>query len=106
MAHHLRLAELVETAPQLATEPEPGGVFTEYAARVALGLATLLTVHRPDVVVLGGSGAEQFDLTEPGILAGLASRPAYYAPFSLRAAAPLGDLSGALGAACLSDHQH
>lgn len=89
---------------QLAQDPEPGPVFAEYAGRVALGLTTLLTVHRPDAVVLGGSGAEQFELIEPGLLAGLAGRPAYYAPFSLRPAA-LGDLSGAIGASCLSDIQ-
>ena len=100
-------ADVAAAGPQaavahLARSPEPGGVFAEYSRRVALGLASLLTVHRPDVVVLGGSGAEQFELIEPGLLAGLADRPAYYAPFRLRPAA-LGDLSGALGAACLAD---
>lgn len=89
-----------EAVAHLARTGDPAGVFADYGRRVALGLSTLLTVHRPDVVVLGGSGAEQFALVEPGLLAGLAGRPAYYAPFSLRPAA-LGDLGGAIGAACL-----
>lgn len=100
-------AHVAASGPQaavahLARTTDPDGVFAAFAGRVVLGLTTLLTVHRPDVVVLGGSGAEQFELIEPGLLTGLADRPAYYAPFALRPAA-LGDLSGALGAACLSD---
>jgi len=103
-------AAIAVTGPQeavahLARTPGRSDVFVEFAERVAAGLATLLTVHRPDVVVLGGSAAEYFDLLEPGLKAMLASRPAYYAPIALRPAA-LGDLSGALGAACLSDNQH
>jgi glucokinase len=98
-------AEVAAAGPQravahLAAEPHPE-VFTEYGRRVGLGLATLLTVHRPDVVVLGGSAAERFELLEPGLRTGIAGRPpAYYAPFTLRRAV-LGDLSGAIGAACL-----
>lgn len=94
-----------EAVAHLARNPGRSDVFVEFAERVAAGLATLLTVHRPDVVVLGGSAAEYFDLLEPGLQAILASRPPYYAPIALRPAA-LGDLSGALGAACLSDNQH
>lgn len=95
-----------ETDPQeavahLARHPGESDVFAEFGRRVGLGLATLLTVHRPDVVVLGGSGAEQFELMESGLRSALAGRPAYYAPFTLGAAA-LGDLGGAVGAACLS----
>jgi Transcriptional regulator/sugar kinase len=89
----------------LASDPERTDVFSEFAQRVAAGLSTLLTVHRPDVVVFGGSAAEYFHLLDPGLEAMLTHRPAYYAPIALRAAA-LGDLSGALGAACLSDNQH
>lgn len=98
-------ADGVELGPQeavshLAARPEAHDVFTTFGQRVALGLKTLLVVHRPDVVVLGGSGAEHFDLIEPGIRADLAGRPAYVAPFLLRAAG-LGDLGGAIGAVCL-----
>jgi len=98
-------AGIAEAGPQeavahLARNPGESDVFAVFAEQVALGLATLLTVHRPDVVVLGGSAAEYFDLLEPGLRAILAARPAYYAPFVLRPAS-LGDLSGAVGAACL-----
>lgn len=85
----------------LARRTPTDEVFSRYGRQVALGLTTLLTVHRPDVVVLGGSAAEHLELLEPGLRAGLAGRPpSYYAPFALRRAA-LGDLSGAIGAACL-----
>jgi glucokinase len=94
-----------EAVAHLARNPSQSDVFTTFAKRLALGLATLLTVHRPDVVVLGGSAAEYFDLIEPGLHKHLARRPAYYAPMALHRAA-LGDLSGAIGAACLSDNQH
>jgi len=90
-----------EAVAHVAVHPELGRVFHTYGRRIALGLATLLTVHRPDVVVLGGSGADHFSLIEPGIQAGLADRPAYYGPFALRSAA-LGDLGGAIGAALLA----
>ncbi|MCA0293856.1 MAG: ROK family protein [Actinobacteria bacterium] len=86
---------------RLVATGDPHGVFEAYGRGIALGLATLLTVHRPDVVVFGGSGAEHLDRIEPGVLAGLAGRPAYYAPHTLRSAA-LGDLGGAIGATCLS----
>lgn len=102
--------EIAAAGPQqavthLAATASGRPVFAEYGSRVALGLATLLTVHRPDVVVFGGSGAEQFDLLLPGLRSGLGDRPAYYGRFELRSA-ELGDLGGAIGAACLFLHQY
>lgn len=98
--------ELIGAAPQavvarLADLPAGRLVFAEHGSRVALGLVTLLTVHRPDVVVFGGSGAERFDLLLPGLRAGLGRRAAYHGRVELRAG-ELGDLGGAIGAACLS----
>lgn len=97
--------ELIAAGPQavvarLADTPAGSAVFAEYGSRVALGLMTLLTVYRPDVVVFGGSGAERFDLLLPGLRAGLGHRAAYHGQFELRPC-ELGDLGGAIGAACL-----
>lgn len=99
-------ADIAAAGPQqavahLAGAPDGDRVLTEYGARIGRGLSTLLTVHRPDVVVFGGSGAEQFDRFLPGLRAGLTARPGYHGRYELRPA-ELGDLGGAIGAACLS----
>lgn len=75
-------------------------VFSAYGAAVAEGLADLLTLLGPGVVVLGGGGAVHLELFRPALLAGLhAIRGCFELP-SIEAA-QLGNLAGATGAALL-----
>jgi glucokinase len=75
--------------------------FARYGQRLAAGLGTLLTVFRPDRVVLAGSAAQYLDLFAPSLAEGLA-REAPYQWIPAVLAAELGDLAGAVGAAVLA----
>lgn len=75
--------------------------FERYGQQMAAGLGTLLTLFRPDRVVLGGSAAQYLDLFAGPLTAALDRRP----PFQWTppiVAAGLGDLAGAVGAAVLA----
>ena len=75
--------------------------FEHYGGQIAAGLATLLTVFRPDRVVLGGSGARYLDLYTRALRTGLERNAPYrWTPPILPAR--LGDLAGAVGAAVLA----
>ena len=76
-------------------------IFEHYGLQVAAGLATLLTLFRPDLVVLGGSAAQYLDLYGPALQTGIARNTPYqWTPPILPAR--LGDLAGAVGAAVLA----
>ncbi|HEV2634007.1 MAG TPA: ROK family protein [Actinocrinis sp.] len=75
--------------------------FEHYGRQVAAGLGTLLTLFRPDRVVLGGSGARYLDLYAHALQAGIERNAPYrWTPPVLPAR--LGDLAGAVGAAVLA----
>jgi len=75
-------------------------LFNTYGERVAAGLMTLLTIFRPDRVVIGGSAAQYFGLFEASLRRNLQRAPKYtWNPPLLPA--ELGNLSGAIGAAVL-----
>jgi glucokinase len=75
--------------------------FERYGQQVAAGLGTLLTVFRPDRVVLGGSAAQYLDLFAAPLTTALDRQPPYeWLPPIV--AAELGDLAGAIGAAVLA----
>ena len=76
-------------------------MFGTYGERVGAGLVTLLAVFRPDRVVLAGGAARFLDLFEPGLRRSLEHGPKY-TPEPAVAAAELGDLSGAIGAAVMA----
>ncbi|MDB5846269.1 MAG: hypothetical protein JWP29_21 [Rhodoferax sp.] len=76
-------------------------LFDAYGAAVASGLVNLLTVYRPDAVVIGGAGAQYLDLFEPAMSAEIAANVDVFPRFKLFAAS-LGDWGGALGAAMLA----
>ena len=77
------------------------GSFVRYGQRLASGLGTLLTIFRPDRVVLGGSAAQYLDLFAAPLIAALdRNAPYQWTPPIL--AAELGDLAGAVGAAVLA----
>lgn len=75
--------------------------FERYGERVASGLGTLLTLYRPDRVVLAGSAAQYLDLFHGSMTAALRRAPDYgwLPPIVI---AELGDLAGAVGAAALA----
>lgn len=82
-------------------DTQAAGIFEHYGRQVAAGLATLLTLFRPDLVVLGGSGAQYLDLYARALQAGLErNAPFQWTPPILPAR--LGDLAGAVGAAVLA----
>lgn len=75
--------------------------FERYGRQLASGLGTLLTIFRPDRVVLGGSAARYLDLFAAPLTTALSRKDPYqWIPPVL--AAELGDLAGAVGAAVLA----
>jgi glucokinase len=68
---------------------------------LGVGIANLLHLYSPDVVILGGGVANGFDLLKPGIVSriGVAAMPSFRDTPIVRAA--LGDNSGLVGAAAL-----
>jgi glucokinase len=76
-------------------------VFDAYGERVGAGLVTLLAIFRPDRVVVAGGAARFLDLFGRGLRRSLERGPKY-TPKPVVAAAELGDLSGAIGAAVMA----
>lgn len=75
--------------------------FERYGQQVGSGLGTLLTIFRPDRVVLGGSAARYLGLFAASLTTALGrNAPYHWAPPIL--AAELGNLTGAVGAAVLA----
>jgi glucokinase len=74
--------------------------FERYGQNLAAGLGTLLTLFRPDRVILGGSAARYLDLFAGALSSALTRAPDYrWTPPVVEA--ELGDLAGAIGAAIL-----
>lgn len=82
-------------------DPDAAAVFDVYGRRVGTGLGTLLTLLKPDRVVIGGGAARYLGLAETGIRRSLRRAPGFTAVLELRAA-ELGNLAGAIGAAILA----
>src|SRR5580700_8274575 len=76
-------------------------VFDTYGERVGAGLTTLLTIFRPDRVIIGGGAAQYADLFENGLHRSL-HRAARYTCTPALATAELGNLAGAVGAAVIA----
>lgn len=77
-------------------------LFDQYGLAIAQGLANLLTIYRPPCVVIGGAGAQYFDVFSDSLRAALAKEVGLFPGFSL-VPATLGDFGGAIGAALLAD---
>ena len=77
-------------------------VFAEFGTRLADGLANLLTVFRPRVLVIGGSGAAYLRYFRETVEAALDSVVDTYPRVDIRAA-EFGEFGGAIGAAALAD---
>lgn len=76
-------------------------VFIDYGLRVADGLGTLLSVYRPHSIVLGGGGAEHFDLYAATVDETLANLHGWI-PDATVMQTELDDYGGAIGAALLA----
>jgi glucokinase len=99
--HQLAAGEIDELAAKArAGDTAASQVFDTYGERVGVGLATLLTIFRPDRVILGGSAAQYADLFEHGLHQSL-NRAARYTQTPALATAELGNLAGAIGAAVI-----
>ena len=99
--HQLAAGEIGELAGKArGGDTAAGQVFDTYGERVGAGLATLLTIFRPDRVILGGSAAQYADLFEHGLHQSL-NRAAMYTRTPALVTAELGNLAGAIGAAVI-----
>jgi glucokinase len=100
--HHLAGGRTEEIA-QCARNGDPAGtdLFDEYGGRVGAGLATLLTLYKPDRVVIGGGAAQYLDLFQAGMRHSL-TRSSEYSCTPEFVAAEIGNVAGAVGAAVLS----
>lgn len=82
-------------------DPQATAVFATYGAAVGTGLADLLTVYGPDLVVLGGGGSRYINSYRPALEQALAQVVGCYEPPQV-VTGVLGDLAGAIGAALMS----
>lgn len=99
--HQLAAGEIHELAGKArGGDTAASQVFDTYGERVGAGLTTLLTIFRPDRVIIGGSAAQYADLFEHGLHQGL-NRAAMYTRTPALATAELGNLAGAIGAAVI-----
>jgi glucokinase len=99
--HQLAAGETDELAEKArGGDAAAAQVFDTYGERVGAGLATLLTIFRPDRAIIGGSAAQYADLFENGLRRSL-NRAARYTCTPALATAELGNLAGAIGAAVI-----
>jgi glucokinase len=100
--NHLAVGRAGEIA-QSARNGDPAGtdLFGEYGERVGAGLATLLTLYKPDRVVIGGGAAQYLDVFHAGMRRSL-TRSSEYSCSPEFLAAEIGNVAGAVGAAVLS----
>jgi glucokinase len=82
-------------------DPLVRALFALYGERVGHGLATLITLFRPDCLVLGGGAAQFLDLLELGISRSLERTSGYDWSVPM-VPARLGSLAGAIGAAVMA----
>lgn len=92
------------TAAARAGDPESQAVLDEFAGWIALGLANLVNILDPAVVVIGGGLVDAADLLLPLVRAQLAERvmAGDRRPPVLLVPAALGERAGAIGAAVLA----
>jgi glucokinase len=88
-------------AAALSGHADAQRLFDAYGVAVASGLVNLLTIYRPDVVVIGGAGAQYLALFEDALAREVAANVEVFPAFRIFAAS-LGDWGGALGAAMLA----
>lgn len=82
-------------------DPSAIRMFDEYGERLAAGAATLLGVYRPEVLILGGSGAVYFPYYRRALQSALARLTGTFPPPTI-AVAEHGEYGGAIGAAALA----
>jgi len=97
------------TTDDLAVQARAGApaatrLFDQYGQHVGAGLATLLTLYRPDRVLIGGGAGPHLDLFRAGMTRRL-HRSATYQSSQTVVTAELGNIAGAVGAAVMS-RQH
>ncbi len=95
-SHAAEVADLARSG-----DPSARDLFWHYGTRVAAGLATLVTLYRPDRLVLGGSAAQYLDIFAGGLHDGM-ERSAVYSWNPNIVTAELGSVAGAVGAAVLA----
>jgi glucokinase len=84
-----------------AGDPDAIRMFNEFGTRLAAGAATLLAIYRPEILLLGGSGATYLPQFGQSLEATLESFTGTF-PFPAIASAEFGEYGGAIGAAALA----
>jgi len=87
-----------------AGDPAATGLFDQFGHHVGTGLATLLTLYKPDRVLIGGGAAPHLDLFRAAMTRQL-HRSGQYEITPTFDAAKLGSIAGAVGAAITSRHR-
>jgi glucokinase len=93
--------EVVGQGAKHASEEYIREIFFNYGALLGRGLLALEALYMPDVLVLGGGAADQFDLFMPGLRASMAKSNHLVSNLEIKAGA-LGDIAGAIGAAIVA----
>ena len=91
-------------AVKMAHRKDVRHAFVEYGIRVGRGLSVLQALYMPDVIVLGGSAAEQFALFDAGLRSALPGSAQFGGDVPIRVSI-LGDVGGAVGAAILAQER-
>lgn len=91
--------EVVAQGAKIASEEEHmRKIFFNYGVLLGRGVLALQALYMPDVLVLGGGAADQFELFMPGLRASMAKSNHLVGHLEITGS-KLGDIAGAIGAA-------
>ena len=103
VAHPTNSSRDIDVMADRASAGDPSAIkmFDEFGIRLAEGIATLLAVYRPEILIIGGSGSAYFTHFRAALQAALESMIGTF-PQPRIAAAHFGEYGGAIGAAALA----
>lgn len=84
--------EIYEIKPENCTDLE---IWKDYAKFLSIGILNILAMWSPDILVLGGSVSNKFDIFNPFLMEHLKTQTFFSIPSIKKA--ELGDLSGVMG---------
>jgi glucokinase len=90
--------DVVSQGAKCASEESVREIFFNYGALLGRGLLALQALYMPDVIVLGGGAADQFELFMHGLRGSMAKSNHLVGNFEINIG-QLGDTAGAIGAA-------
>ncbi|TFC01059.1 ROK family protein [Cryobacterium adonitolivorans] len=107
LPHPSNTSDDIRAVADLASTGDRGAIelLDSYGLRLADGLATLLTIYRPEILVLGGSGATYLPHYRRSLTASLDNLTDTF-PRPTITGADFGEYGGAIGAAALARTGH